>query len=549
VYHRLLEKLQIESEALKGRVFDILGDVFEETSLRDLLMQAIRYGDKPEIRAKLTQTIEHAFDHDHLKNLLNRSALAQETMSADRLFKVKEEMEKAEARRLQPFFVRSFFLKAFDSLGGTIHKRESERWEITHVPAPIRERDRRLTGRNRRDNEPVLKRYDRLAFTREAIQPSDKPGLARAVLMHPGHPLMLSLTDMILEQNANLLRRGAVMLDPADDGSTPWLLFLLTHEVKGGDGVVLSKRMQFIRVNPDGTVEFAGWAPHLDLEPLDATDRPKIASLLDADWIRTDQEQKAIALAAGSLVPEHFREVADRRIEHVDKTLAAVHERLTKEIAFWTDREIKFKEDLAAGRDMRLKIDNVKKTLEDLQSRLNGRKKELQAMRQVQNGTPVILGGALVVPAGLLRQAKGEGTAINPAEAAARKRIEDLAMKAVMDAETAKGHRVVDVSKEKCGWDVTSYPPTVNSIQPDPKHIEVKGRVDGADTICVTHNELLYAFNQATKFELAIVFVNSDDSVKGPHYLGNPFNREPEFGVASVNYKIAELLKRSKGNS
>ncbi|WP_425618993.1 helicase-related protein [Anatilimnocola sp. NA78] len=549
VWHRLLEKLAVECEALKGKVFNILGDVFEEKSLKELLIEAIRYGDRPEIRAKLSQTIEHAFDHEHLKNLLNRSALAQETMSADRLFKVKEEMEKAEARRLQPFFVRSFFLKAFDSLGGTIHKRESERWEITHVPAAIRERDRRLTGRNRRENEPVLKRYDRVAFTREAIQPSDKPGLARAMLMHPGHPLMLSLTDMILEQNANLLRRGTVLLDPADDGATPWLLFLLTHEVKGGDGVVLSKRMQFIRVNPDGSAAFAGWAPHLDLEPLPDADRPRITDLLNADWIRTDQEQKAIALAAGSLVPEHFAEVAGRRIEHVDKTLAAVHERLTKEIAFWTDREIKFKDDLAAGRDMRLKIDNVKKTLDDLQSRLDGRKKDLQAMRQVQNGTPVILGGALVVPAGLLRQAKGDGSAITPAEAADRKRVEDLAMKAVMDAEAAKGHRVVDVSKEKCGWDVTSYPPVVNTIQPDPKHIEVKGRFAGADTICVTHNELLYAFNQAAKFELALVFVNPDDSVQGPHYLGNPFQREPEFGIASVNYKIAELLKRAKGNA
>ncbi len=99
-------------------------------------------------------------------------------------------------------------------------------------------------------------------------------------------------------------------------------------------------------------------------------------------------------------MPEHFKEVADRRVAHVDKTLAAVHERLTKEIAFWTDREIKLKDDLATGKDVRLNLDNVKKTLEDLQSRLEGRKKELQAMRQVQNGTPVILGGALVVPAG-----------------------------------------------------------------------------------------------------------------------------------------------------
>lgn len=542
VYHRLLEKLQIESEALKGRVFDILGDVFEETSLRDLLLQAIRYGDQPEVRAKLTKRIDHAFNHEHLKTLLNRNALAQETMSADRLFKVKEEMERAEARRLQPFFVRSFFLKAFDQLGGTIHRRESERYEITHVPATVRERDRRLTGRNRREQEPILKRYDRIAFTREAIQPNDKPGLARAAFMHPGHPLMLSLTDMILEQNANLLRQGAVLVDPADETEQPWLMFLLTHEVKSGDGAILSKRMQFIRVNPDGSASFAGWAPHLDLEPLAEADRPLLKELLSAAWIRTDQEQKAIALAAASLVPAHFKEVAGRRIEHVDKTLAAVHERLTKEIAFWTDRELKLKDDAALGKDVRLNLDNVKKTLEDLQSRLEGRKKELQAMRQVTNGTPVILGGALVVPMNLLRKARGGGQALTAPDEAARKRIEMLAMDAVMKFEEAKGHRVVDVSDQKCGWDVSSYPP--NSA--DPKHIEVKGRVKGADTICVTRNEILYAFNQGEKFVLAIVLVNPDDSTERPIYLTNPFQREPDWGAASVNYNINALLQKAK---
>src|SRR5262249_16847411 len=152
-----------------------------------------------------------------------------------------------------------------------------------------------------------------------------------------------------------------------------------------------------------------------------------------------------------------------------------------KEIAFWTDREIKLKDDARAGKDVRLNLDNVKKTLDDLQSRLDGRKKELQAMRQVQNGTPIIMGGALVVPAGLLRKMRGDGHAVNEVEAADRLRVEILAMKAVIAAEVAKGHRVVDVSADKCGWDITSYPPTANNLQPDPKHIEVKGRVVGAD--------------------------------------------------------------------
>jgi SNF2 family DNA or RNA helicase len=91
VWHRLLEKLATECDALKGKVFNILGEAFEEKSLKDMLIEAIRYGDQPEVRARLNKRIDNVFDRDHLLSLLDRNALAQETMSPERLFKVKEE--------------------------------------------------------------------------------------------------------------------------------------------------------------------------------------------------------------------------------------------------------------------------------------------------------------------------------------------------------------------------------------------------------------------------------------------------------------------------
>jgi len=55
-------------------------------------------------------------------------------------------------------------------------------------------------------------------------------------------------------------------------------------------------------------------------------------------------------------------------------------------------------------------------------------------MRHVVNGTPVVLGGALIVPAGLMQQRRGDEpadpvAAALSADAAARSRIERLAMK------------------------------------------------------------------------------------------------------------------------
>ncbi|ACF43402.1 helicase-related protein [Pelodictyon phaeoclathratiforme] len=551
VYFRLLEKLQVVSEALKGEVFNVLGEVFDGISLKDLLMQAIRYGDKPEVRARLSQKIDIALDLDHLKEILKRDALAQESFSAERLFAVKEEMEKAEARRLQPFFVRSFFMKGFESLGGSIYPRESGRFEITNVPAELRERDRLITGRNRRDLAPVLRRYERVCFTKESVRPVDKPGLAFANMIHPGHPLMLALSDLLLEQHANLLRQGTILVDPADDGDQPSLLFLLTHEVKSGDGMVISKRLQFVRVLPDGSTTFAGWAPHLDLEPLASAQRPLLTETLAAPWLNSGLENRALALAASTLVPQHFSEVADRRIAHIDKTLAAVHERLTKEINFWSDRFEKLTDDKKAGKDVRLNLENVRRTLSDLEARLEHRKKELLSMRHVSSATPVLLSGALVIPAGLLRFLQGESASCGStfsADPAARSRIEQLAMQAVRQSEESRGCRVVDVSTQKCGWDITSYPPAIDGKQPESRHIEVKGRIKGATTITVTRNEMLYALNQAEKFVLAIVQVDENEQIDGPYYLRNPFDAEPGWGVSSINFEISEFLKKAEIN-
>src|SRR5436309_3570423 len=76
VYQRLLEKLAQEREALGGQVFDVLGKVtFDNRPLRELLMEAIRYGDRPEVRARLLQIVENALDHAKLRELIEERAL------------------------------------------------------------------------------------------------------------------------------------------------------------------------------------------------------------------------------------------------------------------------------------------------------------------------------------------------------------------------------------------------------------------------------------------------------------------------------------------
>jgi hydroxyacyl-ACP dehydratase HTD2-like protein with hotdog domain len=77
--------------------------------------------ERPDVRARLTQAIVNAVDRSHLQELLEERALAHDVMDASRVARVREDMERAQARWLQPHYIESFFLEAFKHLGGTAH--------------------------------------------------------------------------------------------------------------------------------------------------------------------------------------------------------------------------------------------------------------------------------------------------------------------------------------------------------------------------------------------------------------------------------------------
>src|SRR5207244_6536196 len=90
---------------------------------RDLLIESVRYGERPEVRARLTKAVAHALDRTHIEELLEERALAHDAMDASRVRRVREDMEQAEARRLQPHYIESFFPEALQRLRRTARQR------------------------------------------------------------------------------------------------------------------------------------------------------------------------------------------------------------------------------------------------------------------------------------------------------------------------------------------------------------------------------------------------------------------------------------------
>ncbi len=538
VYARLLKKLEVERDALGGRVFDVLGRLFEGQRLRDLLVEAIRYGNDPAVRARLDQVVDTAVDRSRLVQLLNERALVRESMSAQRVAQIREDMERAEARRLQPGYIRSFFLEAFERLGGRIAERESGRYEITTVPATVRERDRQIGI-----GAPVLPRYERVTFDKHLVAAAP-----RAEFLCPGHPLLDATLDLTLERHRDLLKRGALLIDDNDPGQDLRVLFYLEHSVqdgrqrRDGDQLVISQRMQYVELTADGSTRDAGCAPYLDYRPSTPEERSQVSVALSQDWLHADFEHRVLSYAIQEIAPRHVEDVRAQKLPLIDKTEEQVSARLKKEINFWDRRAEDLRAQELAGKQTRLSSANARARAEDLSGRLQRRLAELAKERDISALPPVVMGGAIVVPRGLLRI---DDEAARPSETAAdaelRRKVELAAMRAVMEAESALGRKPRDVSKTKgLGYDIESSDGTGKLY-----FIEVKGRWNGGSDVTLTKTEIHCARNKPEQWRLAMVLVD-ESGAQPPRYLVNHAFPEPGFAETTRSFHLPSLLARAE---
>lgn len=518
VFLRLFQKLEQQRQALgTDKVFDVLGEAFAGRSLRELLVEAIRYGDQPEKREWLNTVIDERAG-DGVRNLIAERALHRDVFAKSDLEEVRRQMEEARARRLQPHFIEAFFTRAFAHLGGRINRREGGRWEITHVPAALRDRRPRpgVAG-------SVLRRYERVCFDRAHIR---IPGRPRADLLAPGHPLLDAVVDAIVERHGDVLRRGSILIDDRDSRENPRLLVALTQQIVDGHTppITVSERFEFVELTADGLATAAGAAPYLNYRAPTPQESKLIAEMPGATWL-SEAEGAATAWAVMHGMAAHLAEVRERVGVQVRRTRTQVRERLTQEINYWYGEEGALSAAIQAGRRARMRPETARRRAEELERRLQRRLAELEREEAISPRPPQIVGAALVIPHGMLARLSGEEQTV-ASTAKQTLLVERRAVAAVMAAERALGRLPEEMPHSNPGYDIRSRDLDGRRID-----IEVKGRIPGATDFFVTRTEVLHAKNVGDAYRLALVRVDLD---RGPdhdevRYLANPFTRT-EFG-------------------
>jgi Protein NO VEIN, C-terminal len=369
----------------------------------------------------------------------------------------------------------------------------------------------------------VPRRYERVTFDRDLVTVDGRP---RAQYVAPGHPLLDVTVDLIIERFSGLMQQGAVLIDDCDQEDVPRTLIYLQHAVtdglagQDGDRRTVSKRFEFVGVTPDGQAHSAGWAPYLDLRPASPEELRAVTSVIEAGWVRGNLEEAAIGHGV-MLARAHLDEVRRRTLERVDRVAEEVSARLLPEIQAWDHRSDELRQLERAGRlpASGMNSANARQRTDDLKARLRTRLAQLDAQRQLSSSPPVVAGGALVVPAGLLAQLRGQISGHGPSS-------RDAAIAAVLRAETSLGRTARRTAPEEQGYDVES-----RTADGSPLFIMVRHREAGGSDFLVTRSELGVARNTGGNHVLALV---DDGHVR---YLrqalaGVP---QPAFGTTSVS--------------
>ncbi|MBI0063462.1 DUF3883 domain-containing protein [Bifidobacterium sp. W8117] len=499
VYGKLLEKIETIGKAYDGRLFNVLGDgkAFDGKSLKDLMLDAIKHGDNPKVQARLNEVIDSSVNKG-LNDLINERSAHPDRYSTVNVEEVRRLMEKTRERKLQPGYISAFFVPAFRKLGGTIHLRETNRWEITHVPQDVRH-----MGETINRHQTIADAYERITFEPSLTHIDDGPD---AVLVAPGTPLLDAVSQLIIKRYGAALVHGTVFVDRTDSQpDEPVVMVAAEQTITNPEGKVVSKHFDYLQLPKQGEVRFSPAPPYLDYDRPHDDEKAEITKLMNKDSQGRDYigEMRQYVYTNGT--KPRIKELQARQDAENEHLLVQIHNRLHAESEFWWKLHNKLSEKERNGekRGKNMNSDIARKRAEEYEQRLKKREHELTGDTRLRAKSPTMRGIALIVPERLVAPIDK----VNASRLFA-KNTEDVDCRAItmtMNAERKLGRTPEEMPHNNKGFDIKSTDKLGYTY-----FIEVKGRIDlpDVDTFTVTANEVAFAQSQGDRHRLALVKVS-----------------------------------------
>ena len=499
----LLEKLEaIRRELRSDKVFDVIGRLFENASLRDCMIEALTEQGERSAKARIGEALASE-RVTGIKASEERVYGAGGEVAA-RLEALQGDLERERYLQLLPGYVRRFVEKSAALLGLDIHGDLDGHFSL----AP--QRPGALDGLR-----PALQRYSPTAQARLCIHRTEQD--AECIWLHPGEPVFDALAAQILSRFSRDALRGAIFIDPKADA--PYLFHLglaaVQLDADASTPQALEHRLLALRQEADSEPVESAIEPLLLLHS-GAQIAPGAVPLASRGVDMRADADRFLNRLAETQIAEERRNALCTELPERRRLLAAGFDLQAAELAA---RRTRLAQALAKNDDADADdLDAVKQAQRTLAAERTEAFAALEAApERIAPGEVRFLLHALAVPVAASDETQRYD-----------ERIEEIAVRIASAWERQRGTRVQDVSKPALsraaglsnwpGFDLLCTSP--NGGQ---RRIEVKGRA-GQSAVQMEANEWKQACHLGESYWLYVVF---DCATPSPQLVRvrDPFRR------------------------
>lgn len=532
VLQKLFERIaQIERDLdprRTGKVFNVIGDAFPPNTLERMLRDMYAHNQMTEDLIK--SRIVEAFDSERFRQITDSTleGLAKKEIN---LSAIVEKSAESKERRLVPEVIEDFFWQAAPLVGISLKEqgREKKIYRIGKIPHSLSMVSESFESRFGK----LGRAYKQIVFDKQFLQTD--PTLEWVT---PGHPLFERVREKVLEHVTNDLQRGAVFYDLHQ--KAPYRLDTYSAAIRDGRGNTLYQRLFVVQTGLDGSLSMRQPTIFQDLTLRDAKASPTIN--LPHEEGLPDKNQLARTLIEKALTPllakiRQQRETEIERISrHVETSLNALIHRQNLKMAELVEQQQSGTVDPL----LRANLKTTENRLEELNSRLDQRRAELQQERQCTIVDIQHQGRAWVLP-------HPERTAPQVAAMVRDEQIERIAIAAATAYEEARGWRVESVEQDNRGFDLISRKPHPDQPQSalQVRFIEVKGRAATGE-VALTPNEYKTAQRLTQDYWLYVVYHCA--TTPAVHVIPNPAQMvwQPLVKIEHYHIGTEEVLAAAK---
>lgn len=524
VLTKLLDKLkEIRNELGTDHVFDVVGEVFPSNLLEKMFREMYAHNlTEDAIKARIVEEVDverfRQITHSTLEGLakrdLNMSALIGKSTEA-------------RERRLVPEVIEDFFLQAgpLTGLSPKEVKAKSHIYRLGRVPRTlwaIGEQFEQRFGRLGRE-------YKQIVFDQEVLKKEPT-----SEWVTPGHPLFEAVREDVATQVREDIERGSVFYDINTE--KPYRLDVFTASIKDGRGKHLHKRLFAVQIEADGSMLIKQPTLFLDLALA-----PKGIAAPEHGHLpeRSDTERALIEKALNPFLAEvaaereHETEIIR---QHLEISLNVLIDRQNLRYAELMEQQERGDNSSPVAANLKQTLDR----LDELNGRLEKRRKELQQERQCTIGDIGFVGNAWVLP-------HPDRTLPGIAPMVRDEEIERIAVQAAIAFEESRGCVVESVESENRGFDLISRRPHPEDPQTamDVRFIEVKGRATIGE-VPLSSNEYKTAERLKKDYWLYVVF--NCATTPEVHLVQDParLGWEPVKVVEHYHVGAEQILEASK---